>query len=45
MLQFYVQLGSALTGFEAALCFVDHVDAALAAHDTAITMPVLERAE
>ncbi len=35
----------ALAGFEPALGFVDHVDAAFAAHDTAITVPVLERAK
>ena len=35
----------ALTGFEPALRFVDHVNAAFATHNTAITMPVLERAE
>jgi len=38
-------LDSALTGFEAALGFVDHVHAAFAAHDAAIPVPVLERAE
>ena len=37
--------GSALTGFEPALRFVDHVNAALATHNAAITVPVLERAE
>jgi len=36
---------SALTCFEAALGLVDHVDAALAAHDAAIAMALLERAE
>ena len=36
---------SALTGFEPALGLVDHVDAAFAAHDTAIAVPVLERTE
>jgi hypothetical protein len=34
-----------LAGFEPALGLVDHVDAAFAAHDTAITVPVLERAK
>ena len=34
-----------LTGFEPAICFVDHVNAAFATHNTAITVPVLERAE
>ena len=37
--------GSALTGFEPALRFVDHVNAAFATHNAAITVPVLERAE
>jgi hypothetical protein len=37
--------GSALTGFEPALRFVDHVNAALATHNAAITVPVFERAE
>jgi hypothetical protein len=36
---------SALTGFEPGLRLVDNVDAAFATHYTAITMPVLERAE
>ena len=36
---------SALTRLEAALRLVDHVDAALAAHDAAIAMALLERAE
>ena len=31
--------------FESTLGFVDHVDAALAAHDTAIAMPAFQRAE
>ena len=35
----------ALTGFEAALRLVDDVDAALTAHDTAIAVTLLERAE
>lgn len=34
-----------LTGFEARLRLVDHVDAAFAAYYAAITMPVLQRAE
>ena len=37
--------GSALAGFELALRLVDHIDAALAAHDAAIAMTLLERAE
>ena len=37
--------GSALAGLEPALRFVDHVNAALATHNAAITVPVLERAE
>ena len=37
--------GSALTGFEPALRLVDHIDAALTAHDAAIAMALLERAE
>lgn len=36
---------SALTGFVALLRLVDHIDAALAAHDLAIAMTRLERAE
>jgi hypothetical protein len=36
---------SALTGFETLLRLVDHIDAALAAHDLAIAMTLLERAE
>ena len=36
---------SALTCFEPTLRLVDHIDAALAAHDAAITVPVLQRAE
>ncbi len=40
----YVQF-LALTSFELALRLVDHVDAAFATHNTAITVPVLERAE
>ncbi len=35
----------ALAGFELALRLVDHVDAAFATHNTAVTVPVLERAE
>jgi len=34
-----------LTGFEALLRFVDHVNAAFATHNAAVTVPVLERAE
>ncbi len=37
--------GSALAGFEPALRLVDHIDAALTAHDAAIAMALLERAE
>jgi hypothetical protein len=36
---------SALAGLEPALGLVDHVDPALAAHDAAIAMALLERAE
>ena len=35
----------ALASFELALRLVDHVDAAFATHNAAITVPVLERAE
>ncbi len=35
----------ALTSFEAALRFVDYVNAALTAHNTAIAMALLERTE
>jgi hypothetical protein len=35
----------ALTGFEPALRLVDHINAAFATHNAAITVPVLERAE
>ena len=34
-----------LTGFEARLCLVDHVDTAFTAYYAAITMPVLQRAK
>jgi len=34
-----------LAGFEALLRFVDHVNAAFATHNAAVTVPVLERAE
>jgi hypothetical protein len=37
--------GSALTGFEPALRLVDHIDTALTAHDAAIAVTLLERAE
>jgi hypothetical protein len=37
--------GSALAGFEPALRLVDDVDTALAAHDAAIAVTLLERAE
>jgi len=36
---------SALTGFEPALRLIDDVNAAFATHNTAIAMPILERAE
>ena len=35
----------ALTGFEPALRLVDNIDAALAAHDAAVAVTLLERAE
>jgi N-formylglutamate amidohydrolase len=34
-----------LAGFEPALRFVDHVNAAFATHNTAVAVPILERAE
>jgi len=34
-----------LAGFEATLCFVDNVNTALTAHDAAIAVALLERAE
>lgn len=37
--------GLALTGFEPALRLVDYIDAALTAHDPAIAVTLLERAE
>ncbi len=40
-----MSLQSALTGLEAALGLVDDVYAALAAHDTAVPVPILQRAE
>ena len=36
---------SALARFKFALGLVDHIDAALATHNAAVTVPVLERAE
>jgi len=42
---FEIFLVSALTGFEPAICLVDHVNATLTPHNPAIAMPVLERAE
>ena len=42
---FLLLAGLALAGFEPALRLVDHIDAALAAHDAAIAMALLERAE
>ena len=38
-------MGLALTGFEPALRLVDNIDAALTAHDAAIAVALLERAE
>ncbi len=40
-----LSLGLALAGFEPALRLVDHIDAALTAHDAAIAVALLERAE
>ena len=40
-----VQRDLALAGFEPTLRFVDHVNAAFATHNTAVAMPILERAE
>jgi len=37
--------GSTLTGFEATLGLVDHVNAAFATHNAAVTVPVFQRAE
>ena len=37
--------GLALTCLEPTLCLVDHIDTALAAHNAAIAVPVLQRAE
>ena len=42
---FFMSRGSALAGFEPTLRFVDHVNAAFSAHNTAVAVPVLERAE
>ena len=42
---FRVSRDLALAGFETALCLVDHVNAALAAHNTAIAMPVFQRSK
>ena len=42
---FGLRSGSALASFEPTLRFVDHINAAFATHNTAITVPVLERAE
>jgi hypothetical protein len=39
------QSASALTGFEPALGLVDHVYTALAAHNAAVAVALLERAE
>jgi hypothetical protein len=36
-------LASALTGLEAALRLVDHIDAAFAAHEAVVTMPPAQR--
>ncbi len=38
-------LALALTGFEAALCFVDHINTALTTHNAAIAVTLLQRAE
>jgi|TARA_R100000049_G_C1910320_1_gene57846 hypothetical protein len=40
-----VSLGSALTGFEPGLGLVDHIDAALTAHNAAVAVALFERAE
>ena len=40
-----MSLISALAGLELALRLVDHLDAALAAHDPAIAVALLQRAE
>ncbi len=45
LFDFTILPASALAGLEAALGLVDHVNTALAAHDTAIAVPVLQRAE
>jgi hypothetical protein len=42
---FDMRCSSALASFEPTLRFVDHINAAFATHNTAITVPVLERAE
>jgi hypothetical protein len=39
------QNGLALAGFEPGLRLVDHINAAFATHNAAVTVPVLERAE
>ena len=40
----YMRNGLTLTGFEPTLGFVDHINAALTAHDAAIRVPVFQRA-
>jgi hypothetical protein len=37
--------GLTLAGFKPWLCLVDHVNAAFATHDPAITVPILKRPE
>ena len=41
----FCDLFSALARFELTLRLVDHVDAAFATHNPAVTVPILERAE
>lgn len=43
--EYSVVEGLALTCLEARLCFVDHVNAAFAANDTAVAVTVLQRPE
>jgi hypothetical protein len=45
LFSFCCRVVSALTGLVPALGLVDHIDPALAAHDTAIAVTLLERAE
>ena len=44
-MNFAVASSLALTRFEPALRFVDHINAALTAHNTAVAVTLLERAE